>query len=137
MRQIRTARARVLVLAVTLVLSAACAGKAGYSTDPHILNLQRADEAVVAVGTFQHAVIELNKVQTGTPPHALVSDADTRIVVDAATDALTTLKQTPNGWRPTVATVVDRVENRLNADAKQKVSLYLNVLKAFLAQGDH
>lgn len=102
---------------------------------PQIAQLQMVDEAVIAVGTLQHAVIELNKIQTGEPPHPLVSDTDTRTVVDAVADALTVLKQAPAGWRATVQTLITRVEGRLSADARRRASPYLAALRVFLQGG--
>ena len=125
-----------LVLAALLLVSTACA-TAGLTRVAAAY--QRADEGVVAIGTVQHAAIELNKINIcPTPPatepacHKLLSDANTGIVVDAATDALTTMKAAPAGWKVAVTTAIDRITLRLDAAGKHEVSAYLTAARAIV-----
>lgn len=118
----------VFVLALTI---SACAS-APPNLTPAAQRAYYANEVVVAIGTLQHAAIELNKVQVGTPPHALLSDADTRVVVEAVTDALTAIRAVPDGWKATASVTLDRIQQRLSVDARSHLAPYLAAVRAFL-----
>jgi hypothetical protein len=78
-----------------------------------------ANEVSIAFGTVQHAAIELNRV-------ALLSEANTRGVVEVTTDVITTLKQAPEGWQAAAATGLERVTQRLDAAGKTQLDPYLH-----------
>jgi hypothetical protein len=94
----------------------------------------RANQVGVSLGTVQHAAIELNKIQQCTPApcHPLLSDANTKVVIDAVTDAVTTLKATPDGWQSTANTALTRIETRLDADGKQQIAAYLETVRTVM-----
>lgn len=118
---------RKLVTALVLALTVACA-KTPPNLDPTGALTFQANEAVVAVGTVQHAAIQLNEVRVCdaaavcTP---LLSDANTRIVVEASTDALTTIRKVPSGWKATSLAAMERIQLRLDAAGKEKLSVYV------------
>ena len=91
----------------------------------------KARTAVVAIGTMQHAAIELNKIQVCPPQpcHPLLSDRNTGVVVDVSTDALKTLREVPDGWRATADAAVVRVEQRLDAGGKSQFNVYLEAAR--------
>lgn len=91
----------------------------------------RANQIGVALGTVQHAAIELNKLQQCTPAPCL-SDANTKIVVDAVTAAVTTLKATPDGWRATANQALMVIETRLDAIGKGQVAAYLATVRTIM-----
>lgn len=96
-----------------------------------------AKQAAVAIGTAQHAAIELNKIQTcdqAQPPacHPLLSDHNTGIVVDAVTDALTTMRAIPDGWKATADAAIVRIEGRLDAAGKEQFNGYLEAARVAL-----
>lgn len=117
---------RRLLLALALVLSSACAS-APASLSPQSQIVWHADQGVVALGTVQHAAIELNKIQVCDPApcHPLFSDANTRVVVSVVTDALTTIKPLPAGWKPVAVTALDRLVSRLDASGQQQLGAYV------------
>lgn len=122
-----------ICIALALMVSVGCATVP--PLPPGGQALRTANEVVVALGTLQHAAIELNKVTDCggvvviSPCQKLVSDANATIVVDAVTDALTTIKATPSGWKATASVALDRISTRLDAAGKGKLSAYINALK--------
>jgi hypothetical protein len=122
-----------LLLAVVLTASFGCA-HAPANLTPQQQVVFTANQGVVAIGTVQHASIELNKIQICDPApcHPLLSDANTKIVVDAVTDALTTLRATPQGWQGIVTVALDRIQLRLDAAGKQQIAAYISAARSFL-----
>lgn len=106
---------------------------------PHLdPTIYHANEAVVGIGSAQRAAIELNKICRATPPapcDPILSTEATRVVVDASTDALTTLKSVPDGWRATVDVFIVRVEARLDAAGKGQLKPYLEALRIIVKGG--
>lgn len=126
-------RRRFLTVSLVVLLSS-CAGKAPVGLDPAAIKIWEANEAAVGLGTLQHAAIELNKVQQCDPApcHPLLSDANTRIVVEAVTDGLTTIRAVPSGWKATAGAALDRVEQRLDAAGKTKLAAYVAAARSIL-----
>lgn len=120
---------------VGIVLAVALAGASCVRPNPQLPAgadvILRAKTAVVAIGTMQHAAIELNKIQVCDPKpcHPLLSDSNTGVVVDAATDALKTLRAVPDGWKATADAAVVRVEHRLDAGGKSQFTVYLEAAR--------
>lgn len=110
-----------------VVLMVSCAAHQAPASTPAGLALAKAKQVAVAIGTLQHAAIELNNTQTcnPTPCHAFLSDRDTAVVVDASTDALTALRAAPDGWLATADVALTRVESRLEAAGKAAFGPYL------------
>lgn len=121
---------KLSVLACVLALSLSCSHPP-VSLSPAGARLYQANEVVVAIGTLQHAAIELNKTQVCNPPpcHALLADANTRIVVDAVADGLTTIKATPDGWKAATSVLLDRITARLDAAGKTELAGYVQAVK--------
>ena len=74
-----------ILITLTLIGALGCASKAPPSLSPAGVVVWQANEVAVAIGLVQTGAINLNKVQVcdPTPCHPLLSDANTRIVVDA------------------------------------------------------
>jgi hypothetical protein len=103
-----------------------CAGNAPPSLSPTGKLTYQANEGVVALGTVQHAAIELNKVQACTSAcHPLLPDKDVAVVVDNVTSALIIIKQVPNGWKATIISALNAISTRLDAEGKMRLSAYL------------
>lgn len=100
----------------------------------------KANEGVVAIGTVQHAALALNAVVDcgGTvvisPCQKALSDANTRVVVDASTAALTTIKAVPEGWKATALTAAHTIEQKLDQAGKAELSAYLKALETIAGQ---
>jgi len=133
-------RLRLTVLVASIVFACGCA-TAPASLSPVGVQLWHANEAVVAIGTFQHSVIELNKVQVCDGPiaangmavcHALVSDRNTRIVIDACAATVRTIGQIPEGWRPAALTALDQVDALLDKPGQQTLKVYLATARTIL-----
>jgi len=126
------------ILVACLLLSSSCASQAPPNLTPGSeVRLWQANETAVALGTLQHVVIELNKVivcpelpAIAPPCHPLVSDDNTRIVIDAVADGLTTLRRVPDGWRETGLAAIVRVENRLDAAGMGRIRVYVTAARA-------
>ena len=86
-----------------------------------------ANEIGIAFGTAQHAAIELNKA-------GILSEANTGIVVDATTDVLKVLKDTPDGWRAAAITGIDRINMRLDAAGKVQLDPYIHGVETVLKE---
>lgn len=109
------------------VTQSACASRATIAAlPPGGAVLVRAREAAVAVGAIQHVSIEMNKVE-------LLSDANTRIVVDAATDILSSIRALPEGWKAVTDVGIQRIEARLDAAGKTKLKPYLEAARIIVA----
>ena len=125
-----------LAVALTLALSLlSCAKNPSPVQEGDVI--LKAKMAAVALGTLQHSAIELNKIETcnsATPPvcSPVLSEANTGIVVDAVTDALTTMKSVPSGWRATVDSALARVVMRLDEAGKTQLSRYIEAAKLVL-----
>jgi hypothetical protein len=119
---------------ITLVCLCFCLTFSGCAKAPPTLPpatalLWQANEAAVAIGTVQHTAIELNKIDvcdTATPQkcHRLLSDKNTGIVVDAVTAALVTIRNLPNGWKPTTLAALDQIDAALDEYGKAKLKAY-------------
>ena len=113
------------------LLFVGCARNAPSSLSPAGVRLYQANEVAVGLGTLQHAAIELNKVQRCDPApcQPLLSDQNTRIVIEAVTDGLTTLRAVPDGWKATGLAVTQRIEGRLDAaGAKAQGTIVYSIL---------
>lgn len=129
-----------LLLAFLLVGLVGCAHRPPNLT-PAQLALYRADDALVAIGIVQNAAIQLNKIKTCSgdmPPvctSTVMSDRNTRIVVDAVADAVPVILATPEGWRSATLVLIERVEARLDAAGLTRVRPYLEALRVLVNGG--
>ena len=127
---------RLMLLPILCILaSSACATNPPPTLDPTAKRIWQANEAAVIIGTAQHVAIGLNHIQVCDPApcHPLLSNHNTGIVVDAATDALTTLRGVPDGWKATVQAALDRIKIRLDAAGLTKFTPYLTAASSALA----
>ena len=120
------------------LLFVGCAKNAPPTLSPNSIIIWQSNEVAVSLGSLQSVAIGLNRVQqcAGTPTvcHPLLSDDNTRVVVDAVTDGLTSLRAVPEGWKATGLAVVDRITLRLDDAGQSKLSAYLATAAAILNQ---
>ena len=128
---------RILLLAL---LTVSCASHIPPATLSGVgVSAWYANEAVVAIGTLQHVAIELNKVIICDAPtatsnaipscHPILSDANTRVVVDSVTVALNTMRAVPSGWVQTTVTALDQISNKLDQYGQVKLRPYLDAAR--------
>lgn len=125
---------KLQISVLTLLLSMGCA-KAPASLSPQGAAVFKANEAVVALGTLQHAAIELNALKTCdvqkvcTP---VLSDANTRVVVDSVEAALKTIRAVPDGWKATAGTALQQIQLKLDQSGRLKISAYVTAARTVL-----
>lgn len=115
----------LLIAVLTLV---SCA-KTPPNLSPTGARTFQANQAVVALGTLQHAAIELNKVQVCEPApcHPLLTDTNTGVVVDNVTSALTAMRAVPTGWKATATQALDTIQMRLDESGKTTLTAYISM----------
>lgn len=124
------------LLLLCLCLTLPSCAKKPVGLDPTGVKLWQANEAIVVVGTFQHTAIEFNKVQkcpTPTTCHPLLSDANTRLVIDASAVGIKTIAATPDGWRAAALQALDVAAQKLDAAGRQQLAAYLTAARTALA----
>lgn len=123
----------VALFALTVAASA-CAGKAPPSLSPDGVRVWQANEVAVAIGSVQHAAIELNDAQIcdrgGCRP--ILSEANTRAVVQNATSGLKALRAVPAGWKETGLTTIREIQSRLDDAGRTKLKSYLDAALAVI-----
>lgn len=131
---------------VALALTAASCAHTPPNLTPTGAATFRANEAVVALGTVQHAAIELNKIQvcqqnaqpvvppltSPAPCHPFLSDANTGVVVDNATTAFNAVKAIPDGWKAAITQALSTISERLDADGRASLGAYLTAASTIL-----
>lgn len=132
----------IFALSLVIVSLAGCARHAPASLSPNGIRTWQANEVAVALGTVSHTAIELNKVQVCDPVtvgggepsncHALLSDSNTRVVLDAVEDGLKTIKAVPDGWKATGLAALTRISARLDLAGRDKLNAYLTAAKAII-----
>lgn len=123
-----------LVFYAALVFYVGCT-KTPPDVTPEMKTLYVANDAVVAIGTIQHAAIELNKQQVCDAVKVckpLLNDANTRIVVDNAVTTLQIMGPNPTDWKAQAKKFLDAVEQRLDAAGNMSLLPYVNALKIIL-----
>ncbi len=96
----------------------------------------RADEAVIMLGALQHAAIELNQTSdcvSGQECKPLLSERDTRVIVNVVTPTLKALDALPNGWLPVFQASIQQITEQLDAEGRERLRPYL--LAASVAAG--
>ena len=103
------------------------------NTDPKIVALYNANEAVVALGSLSHAAIELNKQQICDTPtvncRPILSRANTDVVTDVVFDALKVMGPTPTQWQGVVKNALNTIQARLDAAGKTRLSAYIQMVQ--------
>ena len=129
---------RRLAPVIGVVLLTACAAQAPPSLSPAGVRVWQANEVVIALGTVQRAAIALNGVsRCELPPNEtrctpLLSEANTRVVVEAVTDALTAIKATPAGWKAVALAALDSIDQRLDSAGKARVVAYVRAARSIV-----
>lgn len=128
-------RRRAAVILAALIILSACASKAPPQLEPGALPIWQANEIQIAFGALQRSAIALNAVtrcDTAQPPVCmpLLSDANTRVVIDGTADVVKTLRAVPAGWKATALEGLDRITTRLDAAGKTKLASYLSVISS-------
>ena len=123
-----------MILLVAALVCLHCAS-APPTLSPQAAIAYRANNVVVAIGAVQHAAVALNGVQTCEPApcHPILSDANTRIVVDASTTALTAIRSAPDGAKATAVTALEQIERQLDAFGLQQLQPYVQAARAVVA----
>lgn len=118
----RTPTLPLLLLAGVLAIGVSGCGKQPPSLSPAGAGTWRANQAVLIVNTVQRTAINANE----TVPQ-LLSNANTRIVVDVASAARKTIAQTPTGWRETTTTALDQIRARLDVAGRTQMAAWLTL----------
>ena len=123
----------LIALVLAFVMSS-CA-KPPASLSPAGAKVYQANQAVVAIGTLQHAAIELNKIQNCQPMpcQPFLSDKNTGVVVDNVATALMTIRAVPAGWKATAQAALTEIAARLDGDGKTQLASYLNAASTVIA----
>lgn len=120
----------ILILAFSVAIGCA---KVPPNLDPAAVPIWKANEVLVALGTLQHASIELNKQQvcpTASTCRPLLSTPNKNIVVDAVVDTLKVMGPTaPVAWQGAVKRTLDVIESRLDAAGKTTLLPYIQAIK--------
>jgi hypothetical protein len=133
-------RFRNAALVVALMLATACGG---FHTPPNLSPVGqaawKADRAVLGFEAVVDGSTGLNKIQVcdkNVPPicHALLSKANTDIILDVSRRSVVTLRATPDGWRATVSTGLTEIRSKLDDSGKAQISAWLGVLDALLKE---
>lgn len=121
-----------------LVLSG-CAAKAPASLSPIGVRAWQANEAVLTLGQVQKTAIGLNAIQkcdNAAPPVCgpILSDKNTRVVIDAVEAGVKSIQQLPSGWRASTTTALANVRAQLDTAGKTNLSAWLAVVDTFLME---
>jgi hypothetical protein len=125
--------ARHTFLIAVLLLASSC-GKAPVTLSPAGIQDYRANQAVIAVGTLQRTAIALNAVQVCEPAcRPLLSDQNTRTVIDAVEVSLKTIQAVPSGWRVAADTALSEISGKLDARGLATLQPYVTAARTVLA----
>lgn len=126
----------VAMVAACVTLTAGCPGNPPPSLSPEGVKYWKANEAAVHIGTLQRAAIGLNGVQrcdaAGTNCSPVLSNANTRRVIDAVEVALKTLRAAPEGWRPATNAALDAIEQQLDNAGLLTLKIYIQSARQLL-----
>lgn len=124
-----------LVLFVAVIISTSCAARTVPSSLSGIgVTYYQANEVVVALDAVMSSAIALNELQICDPTcHPVLSEQNTRVVVQAIRSADLTLKQIPGGWQLIANTALDQVSLYLDSNGKEKILPYIIAAKSIIA----
>jgi len=125
---------KMLIVLFALVVTA-CASNAPPSLTPAGVKIWQANEAVIALGTMQRAAIGLNDIEVCQPEpcRPLLSDANTRKVIDGVEVGVKTITAVPSGWQIAASTALKEVSDNLDAAGKVKFGPYIEAARTILA----
>jgi len=130
---------RIVLAVVTATILAGitsgCARNRPPELAPPAVTTWQANEVTLAFGTLQRTAISLNGIvrcDQAVPPvcEPLLSDGNTRAVIDVVEDAVLTLRAVPDGWLVTANAALSRLVQRLSADGQAKLSAYIGMVRA-------
>ena len=123
-----------LILAVLVFSSVSCAAsRAPKSLTGIGVTAWQANEVVIALDAVMNSAIALNELTACDPTcHPVLSEQNTRIVVQAIRGADVTIKQFPAGWNIVAATALDQVSTYIDDNGKAKLQPYLTAASAIL-----
>lgn len=121
---------KLILITALLVASVNCAPKislndlSGCSTSVSKSGCV-AYQIISTLGLFQDAAIGANTQQ-------LLSDDNTRTIVNFVKSSVITVKAAPLGWQITFVTALDELKKALPSDVLTKYQLYINLLQALV-----
>lgn len=128
------------LIVIALVITAGCAQKAPPSLSPAGVVTWQANQALLVLDSVQHSAIGLNKIQRCDAAQVckpMLSDANTRLVIDIVADSVNTIRAVPSGWKATTVAGLRAVSSRLDAEGQQVIAAYvqagLTVLESIVA----
>ena len=124
-----------LVLFLAVISLSGCAAKSIPSSLSGIgVTYYQANEVVVALDAVMSSAIALNTLQICDPTcHPVLSEQNTRVVVQAIRSADLTLKQIPGGWQLISTTALDQVSLYLDSNGREKILPYIIAAKSIIA----
>ena len=122
----------ITVSALVLALVVSGCAKAPVSLDPASQRIWQADQAVVVVGNVQDVAIKLNGVKKadGQP---VLSDNNTRVVVETTVSTLKVIRARPDGWKIEALTALSEISMRLDAAGKTTLKAYIDAARNILS----
>ena len=130
---------RKLFVSTLVFVSISCASKAPPVQTPAALKLWQANEAVLYLDQVLDVAIGLNNIQQcPTPPatepacHPVLSEQNTRYVVDGIGAAVKTIQAVPAGWKATANAALDSLAKQLDAMGRSKLVPYIDVARTLL-----
>jgi len=120
-----------IFLVITLVTSSSLVSSACPSAPVSVVTpagqiAYKADQLVNELGILQDAAIGANSEK-------ILSDSSTRLIVTFVKSSVTTIAQTPNGWKTTVTTGLAQLQKDLPPADAQKYSVYFALLNTIIA----
>lgn len=112
------------------ILGGCAARKAPVSLTGAGVAAWQANEVVIALDAVMNTAIALNEIVQCNPDcHQVLSEQNTRIVVQAVRGADITIKAYPNGWPVVAVTAIDQIETYLDTNGRNKIQPYLEAAK--------
>lgn len=118
-----------LVLVLLLAAGSWGCAKAPPSLSPPGVAAFNALRVVRALDVVRDTAID---AEAQVPP--LISTADTRTVIDFHEAALKTIAAVPSGWKATVLAGLDQLKTDIVPAAWARIQIYVNLLKAVIAE---
>lgn len=135
----------ILGLVLVAVLATGCAAKAPSSLTPAGVRAWQANQAVLALNTVQRGAIGLNAIERcdtvviaadGQAEDAncrpLVSDRNTRLVIDVHAQAVTSIAEAPSSWWVVATEALVRIRNGLDADGRTTLAEWLDFARVLM-----
>lgn len=115
------------LLVVLLLSSAACANNVPPNLSPNAVVAYQGTKVILSLDVLRDAAIAL----AATNPPVIRQDIATK-VVQWHKIAITTIHDTPSGWKVTVITGLDSVKSGLNAQEQKQLGPYFALAKTLI-----